>query len=253
MGGIETLIVLPVTAFHFPVVPRGKGPDQLMLDAVLLQVHLEEGGLVPVGGETVGEFRSVVRLDALDWERECLDQVFQEQGGGIGAVFLKGLHETPSGILVDGGILEETLTDELSVHKAGGGNELHVHLDTLSWTIHLLVRLRDVLGVRRMDSHDSLPLQETVETGDGTGIAAPHELYPEDDQTSIRVSPTHIRDQLDFLRGMLIGMAMGPAGEVAQGLDRAVIAPFPAVDVLSVGLIFDSSLGDAKLVSIFNK
>lgn len=107
MGGIETLIVLPVAAFHFPVVPWSKGPDQFMPIAMLRQVCLEKGKLVPVGGEAIGEFCPVVRLDALDRKREGFHQVLQEQDGGLGAMFLKNLYEAPSGILVDGGILEE--------------------------------------------------------------------------------------------------------------------------------------------------
>lgn len=211
MGGIEALIVLPVAAFHFPIVPRGKRPDQLMSDAVLLQVHLEEGRLVPVGGEAVGEFRSVVRLDALDREREGLHQVLQEQGGGIGAVFLKSLHEAPSGILVNGGILEEVLPNDLAVYKAGRGDELHVHLDTLAGVLHPLVRLGDVFGVRRMDSHNALAFEKAVKAGDGTGIATLHELDPEDNKAGVRVASAHIGNELNLLWCMLIGMMVGPS------------------------------------------
>ncbi len=216
---MEPFVVLPVAALHLPVVPGGKGSNQLVPDSVPFQAYLEEGGLVPVGGEAVGELRPVVRLDALNGQGKDLHQVVQERGGGMGAVLLKGLHETPPRKLVDGGMLEEVLPDDLAVDEAGRRDELHIHLDALAGTLHPFVRLGDVLGVGRVDSHDALALEETVKAGDGTGIAALHELDPEHHEPCVRVPPTHVLDQLDLFRGMLVGVVVGPAREVTQGFD----------------------------------
>ena len=49
MGRIEALIVLPVAAFHLPIVAGRKGTDQLVADAVFLQTFLKKSGLVPDG------------------------------------------------------------------------------------------------------------------------------------------------------------------------------------------------------------
>ncbi len=130
-----------MAVLHLPVVPWGKGSDQL----------------VPVGGKAVGELRPVVRLDALNGQGEGIYQMVQERGGGIGVVFLKGLHETPAGAFVDSGILEEVLPNDSAVDEAGRGNELHVYLNTLSGTLHLFVRLGNVLWIGRMNGHDALP------------------------------------------------------------------------------------------------
>ncbi len=46
MGSIEPLIVLPVAALHLAVMPWRIGADYLVPDAMLLQTHLEKGGLV---------------------------------------------------------------------------------------------------------------------------------------------------------------------------------------------------------------
>jgi len=153
MGGIEPLIVLPVAALHLAVMPRGIGADYLVADAMLLQTHLKKGGLVPVCGEAVCELSAVVRLDALNGAGEGFHKVFHKQGGGIGAVLLKGFHKAPLGILIYGGILEELFADHPAVDKAGRGDEFYIHLDTLSGMAHLLIRLWDILGVRGMGTY----------------------------------------------------------------------------------------------------
>ena len=43
--------------------------------------------------------------------------------GGLGAVLLKCLHETPAGILVDGRVLEKLLSDHLGV-QTGRQNKI---------------------------------------------------------------------------------------------------------------------------------
>lgn len=126
-------------------------------------------------------------------------------------MFLKGLHEPPSGILVNSGILEKVLTDNLAVDEAGRGDEFHINLDTLSRVIHLLIGLRDIFGVRRMESHDALPFEEPVKAGNGAGVAAPGEFDPENDKSGMRVTPAHIRDEFDLMRGMLVRVVMRSA------------------------------------------
>ncbi len=226
MGGIEPLIVLPVAALHLAVMPWRIGADYLVPDAMLLQTHLEKGGLIPVGGKAVGKFGAIVRLDALNGARESFHKVFHKQGGGIGAVPLKGFHKAPPGILIYGGILEELFADHPAVDKAGRGDEFYIHLDTLSGMAHLFIGFGDILGVRGMDSHNALLFEETVQSGNGTGIAALHELNPENDKTGVRIASAHIGNGLDFFRGMLVWMVVWPSGEVTQRFHGAVIPHF---------------------------
>ncbi len=66
------------------------------------------------------------------------------------------------------------------------------------------------------------------------------------------IASAHVRDEFALLRGVLIGMVMRPSGTVTQGLDRAIIATFSAVDVLPIDIILYSSLGDTKTFGIAN-
>lgn len=168
-------------------------------------------------------------------------------------MLLKSLHKAPSGILINGGILEEMFSDDSAVDKAGGGNNLHIDLEALSGVVHLLIKLWNILGVGRMDGHDTLLFEETVKAGDGAGVTALHELDPEDDESGMRVAPAHIRDEPDLLRSMLVGVVVRPAGAVTEGLNGTVKAAFPAVDILPVSLISDGGIGDTIFISIFDK
>ena len=144
-------------------------------------------------------------------------------------------------------------SNDFTVYKAGGRDKFHIHLNALPGMVHLFVRLGDILGVGGMGSHEPLFFEEAVQTGDGAGIAALHELYPEDNQPCVRVSPAHIGNELNLIRGMLAGMMVGSSGKVTEGVNGAVVAAFPAVNVLPVGLVPDGSLGDTKSLSVLNK
>ena len=60
-------------------------------------------------------------------------------------------------------------------------------------------------------------------------------------------------DEFPFMGGMLVGMMVRPSGAIAQGVPGAVITAFPAVNILPVGLIFDSCFGDPILFSVTNQ
>ena len=105
MGGVEPLVVLPVAALYLAVVPGCKGSDDLVADAVGLQMLLEKRGSFLLARKAVGEFRPVIGLDTFDAAGERSHQMFHERCGRIGAVFLKGFHETPAGVFIDGSVL----------------------------------------------------------------------------------------------------------------------------------------------------
>ena len=115
MGGVEPLVVLPVAALYLAVVPGCKGSDDLVADAVGLQMFLKERGPFFLARKAVGEFRPVISLDTFDAARERSHQMLHELGGGIGIVFLKRFHKTPSGILIDRCVLKELFSDHLAV------------------------------------------------------------------------------------------------------------------------------------------
>ena len=68
----------------------------------------------------------------------------------------------------------------------------------------------------------------------------------------MRISSAHIKDQFQFLRRVLIGVMMREAGTVSEILDRTVIALLPAVNILTVDLVSDRSLGNAIFLCTLN-
>lgn len=67
--------------------------------------------------------------------------------GGVGIMLFKGLYKAPAGRLINGRILEELFTNDLTVFQTGRRNKFHIHLDPLPGIIHLFVRLGDILGI----------------------------------------------------------------------------------------------------------
>lgn len=63
---------------------------------------------------------------------------------------------------------------------------------------------------------------------------------------------THIQDQLDFLRSMLIWMPVRAMRAILQRVQCAVITLYPAVNVLPVGVITHCSLCNAVLLCKLN-
>ena len=174
-------------------------------------------------------------------------------GGRVGAVFFKSLYKAPSGILINGSVLEKLFSDHLAVFEAGRRNEFDIQLDALSGIDHLFVGFGDILWVGRMDGQDAQFAKEAVKPGDRAGIPTPPEFDPKNDETVMGITAPHILDEFDLLRGMLVRMVMGTPGAVAEGIPGTVKALFPAVDILTVGLVFNSRFCDAKSISIFNQ
>lgn len=162
MGRIETLIILPMAALHLSVMPWGKRTDEFVTYPVHFQMFLEKSGLLPVSGKSVGKFSSIIGLNAFDRTRKGFYQMFYKLGGRIGAVLLKCLYETPTGVLVNSCILKKLFSDHLGVFQTGRRDKFHIDLNPLSGMIHLFIGFRDVLRISGMYSHNSLFPKETV-------------------------------------------------------------------------------------------
>ena len=139
------------------------------------------------------------------------------------------------------------------VDQTAGGNEFHINLDPLSRISHLLIRFRNVLGIRKFLSHNPLFFEEAVEAWDRAFIATLHEFHPEYNQTGVRVAPAHVSNKFDFFRSMLVWMGMGASGTVSEGIPGTVIAVLPAVNILAVGFIFSGGIGNTIAVCVVNK
>ncbi len=106
MRGIEALVVLPVAAFHLPIMS-----GSIRADSILFQSGLKECQILFLfrPGKAFGKFRAVIRLDAFNGEGKGFDQMIQEHSGRIGVVFLKSFYEPPAGVFINRGVLVEFL------------------------------------------------------------------------------------------------------------------------------------------------
>lgn len=243
MSGIEVFVILAVASFDFTIVSGSKRTDQFVADAEFIQALFKKSWVVlPVFScETLGKLRTVIRLNTVYRQRKTPYQMLEESCRSEGVMGIKSFDISPPGILVNGCILEEFFADSLTC-KAGCRNILYVDLYTFAGVMHLLIWLGNVLRVWRFHSHDTLAAKDPVKSGDRTRITALHELYPEDNKTGMRISSAHVRNELQFLRRVLIGVMMRAAGTVSERLNRTVIALLPAVNILTVDLVSDCGL-----------
>lgn len=167
-------------------------------------------------------------------------------------MLLESLYKTPAGILINSRVLKELFSNHLGIFQTGGRDKFYIYLEPLSGRVHFFIGLRNVLWIRGMYSHDPLFPEEAVKPGNGAGIAALPEFDPKDHKTGIRISSAHIHNQLNFFRGVLIGVVMRSARALPEGVSGAVITSFPAVDILPIGFIFDGSFCDTKFFSVLN-
>ena len=79
--------------------------------------------------------------------REGFYHVIDKLCKRIGAEFYKGFHEPPSGILIYGSVRAELLPNDPAIFNAGRRYELHIHMDTLTGILHLLIGFRDVCRI----------------------------------------------------------------------------------------------------------
>lgn len=124
-------------------------PDPFMPYPMFLQMFWKRVDLSRCCNKTVGELRSVIRLDTFNCAGKCFYEVFYKLSGKIVAVFLKRFNKTPSEILVDGGKLEELFSNNINVFQAGRGNKFIIYMDTMSGIIHLFIRLGDCVCAYR--------------------------------------------------------------------------------------------------------
>ena len=71
-------------------------------------------------------------------------------------MFLERLHKAPSGVLVNGCVLVELLSDHLADFQAGRRDKFYVYLNPLPGIIHLFIGFRDILWIWRMNGHNAL-------------------------------------------------------------------------------------------------
>ncbi len=90
--------------------------------------------------------------------------------------------------------------------------------------------------------HKRALAKKSIKTRYRSCISSLSELDPEYHQAIVRVTLSHICDQLDLLGSVLVWMAVRSAGPISQGFDRPVVTFTPTIDVLPIRPIFDCCL-----------
>ena len=66
VAGVKALLVLPVAALHLAIVAGCVGTNKLMTNIQLGGSHFKQSWKIPLAvGETIGEFKSIIGLNAL--------------------------------------------------------------------------------------------------------------------------------------------------------------------------------------------
>ena len=107
--GVKAFLVLPVAALHLAVVAWRVRTDELVPDTQLSGGGLKEGRQIPfTGWKTIGELKSVVRLDTLHPDTPAgipLEQPLQKVAEKVGALLGIGGQEAQAGEFIYGGVL----------------------------------------------------------------------------------------------------------------------------------------------------
>ena len=152
VGSIKVFVVFSVRTFHFAVVPRSIGTDELMSYPQLFEARLKErklSFLVFIKG--FDELHAVVRLDTLYLERKRLYEHFEKLHGRVCTLFLESSDKAEARIFVYGGVLVETLFHDLRIAcNTDGRDDFYVYLHPFSRIMHLLIGFRDIFGVGRL-------------------------------------------------------------------------------------------------------
>ena len=210
MGGIELLVIFTVAALHFAVVARGVGTDELVADAELLQFQLKESRFIGAFRQkAISKLSSVVGLDTFNEIRELFHNMAQENCGGICVVLLKSLYIPEPAVLIQEGILKP-LRRLLLVHNTSLRNKFYIDLNALARILHPLIGFGNILGVWQFYRHSAAFSQETVQPGNGPGIAPLPELDPQHNDPGVWVAAAHVQDELDLFRRVLVWVVVRP-------------------------------------------
>ena len=110
MAGIEALLVFPMAAFNFTIVPWSIGADSLVLNPQCYSSFLKQSELVLLRvGEVIRKFKTVVCLYTSHTNTSATvprRQFFQEIRGRVSGLFRIRCKKTKTCKLIDSGILK---------------------------------------------------------------------------------------------------------------------------------------------------
>ena len=189
---------------------RSIRPYELVSDTKLGKRFLKERLLLRAAAvEPIRKLCAIVGLNTFNSKGKLLNHMAQEYCGRISVVLFKCLKIAKAAVFVYEGILIP-FSAFLLPNNADFWDEFDIDLSALARILHLFIRLGNILGIWQLHSHLASFAQESVKTGNGSGVPSLPELDPEYHQTCIGVPATHIVDELNLLRTVLVGMMVRP-------------------------------------------
>lgn len=159
MAGVKFLVVLAVAAFDFAVVSGSKWPDPFVLNTQPGErVFKERQRLGFTVTQPIGEFKTVVCLNALNGIRKFLNHMQEKLRRRVGAVLFKGFQITKPAVFVDEGVLIVFLPCGIT-DKTGSRHIFNINLYPLTRILHLFIRFGFLFGVGRLMGLPSILLK----------------------------------------------------------------------------------------------
>ena len=253
MRVIEAFLVFSVAAFDLAVMSGRIGTNQLVTDTETGSGFLKERGKISFAvRETVGEFKTVVGLDAVHMNAPTGipgSHFSEEIRRGVCRLLRVSRKEAQTGKFINGSVLKQP---QIGIGNTLAGYNLNIHLYAFTGISHLLIGLRLVSifgfgGRKHIEfSHDA---EKALRTASVTALFKP---VPKLDQTEIRVAPAHITDEFEFVLCMLIGVTVRSAGLAGKGRHTTVPARFPKVDVGAAFVVLPACPADTVFFRIFH-
>ena len=121
---VEALLVVSVTAFHFPVMPGRPGSDRLVLDMEAAAQHIQ--WMDSIGLLRVGKLTAVIRLDDVRRVTKVNNRSLHKIHGTVAAVFPVRIDKPLSACFFYHGVLVKFLT--ICTHITHRWHIFYVHL-----------------------------------------------------------------------------------------------------------------------------
>ena len=106
-------------------------------------------------------------------------------------MLLKSLDVPKAAVLIQESVLKP-LCRLLLVHNASLWDEFYIDLNTLAGILHLFVRFGNILGIWQFYCHSATFSQETIQPGNGPGVASLPELDPQYNDSGVWIAAAHV-------------------------------------------------------------
>ena len=250
---VEAFLIFAVAALDLAVVPRRIGANQFMPDAKLGGSFFKQSRHITFTiREPIGKLKAVVCLDTFHLYASALIpfcQFTEEVCGGTGRLLRIGGEKPQPCELVNGCVLEQT---KLWIRDALAWHDFHIHLDALTGTCHLLVRLRFVCIFRLFSREQSHFAHDSEQAFRTARIAPQIQTVPQLDHAQFGISAAHVTNKFQLGLRVLVWMAVRASGLAGQGRHTSIPALLPKVDIRPAFVVLSAGAADTVFLRIFH-